>query len=104
MDAIFWIETVVYDVAVPPIPPGTPAFTLDPVQTGKAPFPTFLAEIPFVEGKGFAGGTVQVETLQIQYSQKVMLDFNRLSWPHVAVATLVSAAPIPIPVALLPLT
>lgn len=29
--------------------------------------------------------------LQLQYTQRVILDFNRLSWPHVTVATLVPA-------------
>ena len=50
------------------------------------------------------GGTVTVATTQIQYSQKVMLNFNGLSWPHVSVASLVPASPIPIPENLLPLT
>jgi hypothetical protein len=105
MDAIFWIETVVYDIEVPPLPEGTPPVTLDPVQKGKVPLvPSFVAAIPFVPGKSFKGGTVKVATTQIQYSQKVMLDFAALSWPHVSVASLVPAAPIPIPESLLPLT
>jgi hypothetical protein len=29
------------------------------------------------------------QTLQLQYSQRVLLNFNGLSWPHVSVATLV---------------
>jgi len=66
--------------------------------------PSFVAAIPFVPGKGFKGGIVKVSTTQIQYSQKVMLDFAALSWPHVSVASLVPAAPIPIPESLLPLT
>jgi hypothetical protein len=33
-----------------------------------------------------------------------MLDFAGLSWPHVSVASLVPAAPVPIPANLLPLT
>jgi hypothetical protein len=104
MDAVFWIETVVYDVAVPAMPAGTPPVVLSPVQTNVPLLPTFLASIPFVPGKGFAGGTVKVPTIQIQYSQKVVLDFNGLTWPHVSVASLVPAAPIPIPENLLPLT
>jgi hypothetical protein len=34
----------------------------------------------------------------------VLLNFNGLSWPHVSVASLVPADPIPIPENLLPLT
>lgn len=105
MDAVFWIETVIYDVHVPAMPAGTPPVVLDPVQKGSVPLvPSFVASIPFVPGKGFAGGVVKVTTTQIQYSQKVMLDFATLTWPHVSVASLVPAAPIPIPEQLLPLT
>jgi hypothetical protein len=106
MDAIFWIETVEYQVHVPPLPAGSPPVLLDPVQTTPSiPLqPSFLASIPFVSGKGFAGGTVTVATTQIQYSQKVLLNFAGLSWPHVSVANLVPANPIPIPANLLPLT
>jgi hypothetical protein len=104
MDAVFWIETVVYNVDVPAMPAGTPPVILSPVQTNVPLLPTFLASIPFVPGKGFAGGVVKVPTIQIQYSQKVVLDFNTLTWPHVSVASLIPAAPIPIPEDLLPLT
>ena len=105
MDAVFYIETVVYDVQVPPLPAGTPPIILDPVQKGTVPLvPRFLATIPFVPGKHFAGGTVKVATTQIQYSQKVMLDFAKLTWPHVSVASLVPSEPIPIPEHMLPLT
>ena len=104
MDAVFWIETVVYDVQVPPLPAGTPPVVLNPVQTNVPVVPSFLAAIPFVPGKGFAGGVVKIATTQIQYSQKVALDFNGLTWPHVSVASLVPSAPIPIPPNLLPLT
>jgi hypothetical protein len=105
MDAVFWIETVIYDVQVPAMPAGTPPIVRDPVQKGNVPLvPSFLAAIPFVPGKGFAGGTVKVATTQIQYSQKVLLDFNGLSWPHVSVASLVPTSPMPILEQLLPLT
>ena len=105
MDAVFWIETVVYDVDVPRIPSGTPPITLDPVQKNTVPLvPSFLVSIPFAPGKGFAGGMIKVPTIQIQYSQKVMLDFKGLTWPHISVATLVPAGPIAISDCLLPLT
>lgn len=106
MDAVFWIETVMYQVAVPKLDAGSPPVILQPVQTvPPVPVqPSFVASIPFVPGKHFAGGTVTVATVQIQYSQKVMLNFAGLTWPHVSVATLVPADPIPIPANLLPLT
>jgi hypothetical protein len=105
MDAVFFIETVVYTIVVPPMPFGTPPLVLDPSEKGSVPLtPTFVAAIPFAPNRGFAGGTVKVTTTQIQYCQKVMLDFNGLSWPHVSVASLVPADPIAIPQNLLPLT
>ena len=105
MDALFLIETVVYDIQVPPLPAGSAPVILDPVQKGSVPLvPSFIASVPFIPGKKFAGGVVKVATIQIQYSQKVMLDFSGLTWPHVSVASLVPAAPIPIPEHLLPMT
>lgn len=106
MDAIFWIETVTYQIAVPAIAAGSPPVVLTPVQTNPpTPLrPSFVASIPFVPGKKFAGGTITMATTQIQYSQKVILNFASLGWPHVSVATLVPADPIPIPASLLPLT
>lgn len=64
-----------------------------------------LANIAFLEGKGNppSGGpnavtkdvttTFWIEelddgTLQLQYTQRVLLNFNKLSWPHVTVGTL----------------
>jgi len=106
MDAVFWIETVVYDVEVPEIPSGLPAVTcgLAPGAPKIPVAPTFVASLPFAEGKKFKGGIVKVPTTQIQYSQKVILNFAGLGWPHVSVATLVPSDPIVIPADLLPLT
>jgi hypothetical protein len=106
MDAVFWIETVAYEIDVPPLPAGTPPVVLSPVQTTPAvPLqPKFVAAIPFVPNMGYAGGRVTVLTTQIQYTQKVLLNFNGLSWPHVSVASLVPADPIPIPADLLTLS
>jgi hypothetical protein len=103
MDAIFWIETVSYEVNVPPMLAGAPPVTLNPTSNSPVQ-PTFVASIPYIPGKGFAGGKVTVVTTQIQYTQKVMLNFFGLTWPHVSVATLVPADPIVIPENLLPLT
>ena len=105
MDAVFWIETVVYQVEVPELEAGIPAVVLSPVATNPPTLqPKFLASVPFLPGKKFAGGTIHVAAIQIQYTQKVILNFAGLSWPHVSVATLVPADPIPIPANLLPMT
>lgn len=40
----------------------------------------------WIEQVMLASGAMQ---LQLQYSQRVLLDFNGLSWPHVSVATLI---------------
>lgn len=105
MDAVFWIETVLYDVVVPELVAGLPAVTLSPQPTNPVTLqPSFSAAIPFVPGKKFAGGPVRVAATQIQYAQKVVLNFAGLAWPHVSVATLVPADPVPIPASLLPLT
>lgn len=105
MDAVFWIETVVYDVVVPLLEAGTPSVVLSPVPTNPPTLqPKFLASVPFLPGKHFKGGTIKVAATQIQYTQKVILNFAGLSWPHVSVATLVPTDPIPIPAYLLPMT
>jgi hypothetical protein len=106
MKATFWIETVTYKIKVPLINAGDAPLVLSPVQTTPpVPLvPSFLVSIPFVPGKKFAGGTITMSTTQIQYSQEVLLNFNGLSWPHVSVASLVPADPIPVPASLLPLT
>jgi hypothetical protein len=107
MNATFWIETVIYRVDVPPMSAGDAPFVLGPVQT-RPPVPlvpTFLVSIPYVEGKKFGGGIITVSTTQIQYSQEVMLRHNgTINWPHVSVASLVPADPIPVPASLLRLT
>ncbi len=41
----------------------------------------------WIETIGGAGG--QPDTLQLQYTQEVILDFNGIHWPHVTVATLI---------------
>ena len=94
MDAIFWIETVEHQLHID-FPNGSAPTT---VQPRGAPFglpvPTFLLDAP-VQLTG--PKIIKVTSTQIQYSQKVILNFNGLSWPHVSVATLVPATPLPIP-------
>jgi hypothetical protein len=93
MNATFWIETVEHRIVIPPVP-----------HPGPIPVP-----LPGLPGHGRVltvdtGGvtpstsrTVTIRFTQIQYSQTVFLNFNGLSWPHVSVATLVSATPQPLP-------
>jgi hypothetical protein len=95
MDAVFWIETVEFTIEVPVFEPGQPPLTI-PGETGAAgqPAPEFLVDPP-ISIK--APRQITVTAPQIQYSQQVLLNFNQLSWPHVSVATLVPATPVPIP-------
>jgi len=95
MDATFWIETVEYTFEVPIFQPGQPPLTI-PANTGSAgqPVPEFLVNPPVAIT---APRQLKVAATQIQYSQHVLLNFNGLSWPHVSVATLVPASPLPVP-------
>lgn len=95
MDATFWIETVEYTFEVPVFEPGQPALTI-PAETGAAgqPAPEFRVNPPV---RIAAPRQIKVAATQIQYSQRVLLNFNGLSWPHVSVATLVPASPLPVP-------
>jgi hypothetical protein len=95
MTATFWIETVQYQVTVPPFPPGKNVMQLQPhAPNPKAPLPTF--EIHAGQTHITSPTTITVTATQIQYSQTVILNFAGLSWPHVSVATLVPDAPIPV--------
>jgi hypothetical protein len=94
MDAVFWIETVEYTFEVPIFQPGQPPLII-PAETGSAgqPVPEFLVNPPI---SITAPRQIKVPATQIQYSQHVLLNFNDHSWPHVSVATLVPATPIPV--------
>ncbi len=95
MEATFWIETVEYTIQVPVFTPGQPPLTIAAeAGTGGAPVPEFLVSPPAAIT---APRTITVTATQIQYAQKVFLNFNTLTWPHVSVATLVPAAPVPVP-------
>ena len=95
MDAVFWIETVEFSIDVPIFTPGQPPLIIS-AEAGSAgqPVPKFLVNPPIPIT---APRTIQVAATQIQYSQLVLLNFNGLSWPHVSVATLVPAGPLPVP-------
>jgi hypothetical protein len=95
VEAVFWIETVQFEIEVPIFEPGQPPLII-PAQTGAEgqPVPEFLVNPPIAIT---APRTIKVNATQIQYSQQVFLNFNTLTWPHVSVATLVPNAPGAIP-------
>ena len=95
MQAVFWIETVEFTIEVPIFEPGQPPLVI-PANTGAAgqPVPEFSVNPPVAIK---APRSIRVKATQIQYSQQVLLNFNGLTWPHVSVATLVPASPLPVP-------
>jgi hypothetical protein len=95
MDAIFWIETVEYEIEVPCWKPGHAPLHIKPKQPSQVtPVPVFEVKPPHEITKH---QKIKVETKQIQYTQLVNLDFGPLTWPHRSVATLVPQAPVPVP-------
>jgi hypothetical protein len=95
MQAVFWIETAEFTIEVPIFEPGQPPLII-PANTGAAgqPVPEFSVNPPVAIT---APRSITVKATQIQYSQQVLLNFNGLTWPHVSVATLVPASPLPVP-------
>lgn len=95
MEATFWIETVEYTIHVPVHALGQPPLTIAAEGgSGGAPVPEFLINPPVAIT---APRTIMATATQIQYAQKVFLNFNGLTWPHVSVTTLVPAAPVAVP-------
>src|SRR5947209_387360 len=96
MSATFWIETVEHTIEIPVFTPGQPPLILHGPAPAVAGLPVrrFLVNPPSPITKP---RTITFTSTQIQYSQLVMLRFFTLDWPHVSVATLVPADPIPVP-------
>jgi hypothetical protein len=95
MSAVFWIETVEEVILVPPYTVGQPPFAIEakPSIPGQR-VPTFSVTPPFdLE----VPRQITVTFPQIQYTQTVLLNFNKLTWPHVSVNTLVPAEDIVVP-------
>ena len=99
MDATFWISEVSHKITVPvhalgqgPLQIAAPS----PVAGAPAGFqaPSFIVDPPAAIT---APKTITVTSTQIQYSQRVILNFAPLSWPHVSVATLIPTDPITVP-------
>ncbi|HEX5191708.1 MAG TPA: heme-binding protein [Solirubrobacteraceae bacterium] len=97
MNATFWIETVERTVTVHPPGAGSLQETIHPAPTAgskRQPVPRFHVHLPHPIS---APVDVKVTYTQLQYTQRVILNFNGLSWPHVSVATLVPSGPVPVP-------
>jgi hypothetical protein len=92
MSAIFWIETVTEQITVPAYTAHKPVIVRGSTSAGN-PVVRFS-----VTSKTPTAGprTIDVSYTQIQYTQTVLLNFNRLTWPHVSVATLVPNTPVPV--------
>jgi hypothetical protein len=98
MASFFWIETVQHTITVPVWTPGQPPLTI-PAQTTGGPSVAFYVQPPTAITQP---RRIKATSTQIQYSQKVILNFNGILWPHVSVATLAPSFPIPIPPSLWP--
>ena len=95
MDATFWISDVSHKITVPVHALGQgPLEIAAPSPAPGAPAPSFIVD-PDVAIT--APKIITVTSTQIQYSQRVLLNFAGLSWPHVSVATLIPKDPIKVP-------
>ena len=95
MRAVFWIETVEHTIFVPTLKPNDPPLILNAqIRIPGHPGLSFSITPPNVIT---IPCTITFTSTQIQYSQLVLLNFKGLSWPHVSVATLTPAHPIPVP-------
>jgi hypothetical protein len=91
MASFFWIETVQHALTVPAWSPGQPPLAIRGEAT-YGPAPVFLVTPPSAVT---TPRQLTVTSTQIQYSQKVIMNFNGILWPHVSVGTLVPDALIP---------
>ena len=95
MTAVFWIETILETLVVPPCKANGLPITIQAAPgPGSSLRPTFSLTPP---EDITANKTIVVPYIQIQYSQSVFLNFGPLTWPHVSVATLIPGSPIPVP-------
>jgi hypothetical protein len=92
MSAIFWVETVTEQITVPASTSYEPVIVQGSTSTGN-PVVSFAVTSPTPIA---ADTQIDVSYTQIQYTQTVLLNFNRLTWPHVSVATLVPNEPVPV--------
>jgi hypothetical protein len=92
MASFFWIETVQHALTVPAWAPGQPPLAIR-AKAAYGPAPVFLVTPPSAVT---TPRQLNVTSTQIQYSQKVIMNFNGILWPHVSVGTLVPDALIPV--------
>jgi hypothetical protein len=95
MVSTFYIETVEWELKVPRLEPNQEPLTLkpDPPHPG-AKVPSFIVK---AGNQVLEETTITLHTTQIQYTQTVILNFARLAWPHISVATLTPADPLDVP-------
>ncbi|KAJ5312118.1 hypothetical protein N7508_002948 [Penicillium antarcticum] len=94
MNATFWIETMQHELKVPIFKRGQPPMKLSPASPAHQRTPVFLVNPPH---DITAPRTINVTSIQIQYSQVVYLVFDGLVWPHVSVSTLIPSEPVTVP-------
>jgi hypothetical protein len=92
MSSFYWVETVEHSLTVPSWAPGQPPLAI-PGQANSGPAPVFLVTPPTAVTRP---RTLKATSIQIQFSQKVILSFNGIQWPHISVATLVPTGLIPV--------
>ncbi|HEY2574795.1 MAG TPA: heme-binding protein [Streptosporangiaceae bacterium] len=92
MSSFFWIETVQHVITVPVWSPGQPPLAI-PAHTTSGPAPVFLVKPPTAVTHP---RQIKVTSPQIQFSQRVILNFNGILWPHISVATLIPNSLIPV--------
>jgi len=93
MMATFWIETVQHEIVIPIFKPGQPPLKIPaPAPHPGAQVPVFVINPPI---EITVPRKIVVTSTQIQYSQKVLLSFADLTWPHVSVATLIPTEVVP---------
>ena len=95
MSATFWINEVQHKITIPIHKAGGPPLTIPaPAPHPGARVPTFVVVPPH---DITVPKTITVTSIEIQYSQTVFLNFSGLTWPHIAVATLVQEKAQPVP-------
>jgi hypothetical protein len=92
MSSFYWVELVEHSLTVPSWTPGQSPLVI-PGQASSGPAPVFLVTPPTAVTRP---RTLKATSIQIQFSQKVILNFNGIQWPHVSVATLVPTGLIPV--------
>ncbi|RYP14149.1 hypothetical protein DL767_010393 [Monosporascus sp. MG133] len=80
-DFTLWVETVEYDIPIPAFNPTRDHGSLEVLHQGIKFIVHPPHEVPELT-------VLKIQIVELQYTQVVVLDFNRLSWPHPSCATL----------------